>query len=47
MVSAYLEGAHHGRALNRLVPNLLLRGRKSNGRSIYHREAKRELVPID
>lgn len=26
-----------------LVPNLL-RGRKSNGRSIYHREAKRELV---
>jgi transposase len=26
-----------------LVPNLI-RGRKSNGRSIYHREAKRELV---
>jgi len=26
-----------------LVPNLI-RGRKSNGRSIYHRDAKRELV---
>jgi hypothetical protein len=29
-----------------LVPDLL-RGRKSNGRTIYHRKPKRELVPID